>query len=80
MTDQETIDKLIEMRLIIMADASRSQTMDPSMKGDSFEDLFGLLVDVEYSSQKNNRLKRLIHNAEFDQPSASIADIDYSSE
>ena len=79
MTNQATIDKLIEMRLTTMADAFRSQTMDPSMKGIPFEDRFGLLVDVEYSSRKNNRLKRLIHNAEFDQPSASIADIDYSS-
>ena len=77
MTDQATIDKLIEMRLTTMADAFRSLTMDPSMKGIPFEDRFGLLVDVEYSSRKNNRLKRLIHNAEFDQPSASIADIDY---
>lgn len=80
MTNQATIDKLIEMRLTTMADAFRSQTMDPSMKGIPFEDRFGLLVDVEYSSRKNSRLKRLIHNAEFDQPSASIADIDYSSE
>lgn len=76
MTNQATIDKLIEMRLTTMADAFRSQTMDPSMKGIPFEDRFGLLVDVEYSSRKNNRLKRLIHNAEFDQPSASIADIE----
>ncbi len=36
MTDQTTIDELIEMRHTIMADASRSQTMDPSMKGDPF--------------------------------------------
>lgn len=79
MTDQATIDKLIEMRLTTMADAFRSQTADPSMKGIPFEDRFGLLVDVEYSSRKNNRLKRLIHNAEFDQPSVSIADIDYTS-
>lgn len=79
MTDQATIDKLIEMRLTTMADAFRSQTMDPSMKGIPFEDRFGLPVDVEYGSRKNNRLKRLIHNAEFDQPSAGIADIDYSS-
>ena len=29
MTNQATIDKLIEMRLTTMADAFRSQTMDP---------------------------------------------------
>ena len=79
MTNQVTIDKLLEMRLTTMADAFRAQATDPSMRDLPFEDRFGLLVDVEYSSRKNNRLKRLIHNAEFDQPSASIADIDYTS-
>ncbi len=79
MTNQATIDKLIEMRLTSMADAFRSQTQDPSMKEISFEDRFGFLVDTEYSSRKNNRLKRLIKNAGFDQPLASIVDIDYSS-
>ena len=79
MTNQATIDKLIEMRLTSMADAFRIQVDDPSMKEVSFEDRFGLLVDTEYSNRKSNRLKRLIKNAEFDQPSASIADIDYTS-
>lgn len=31
-----------------------------------------------FSSRKNNRLKRLIHNAGFDQPEASIMDINYT--
>lgn len=79
MTNQATIDKLLEMRLTTMADAFRSQISDPSMREVSFEDRFGLLVDVEYTNRKNNRLKRLIRNAAFDQPSASIADIDYIS-
>lgn len=79
MTNQVTIDKLLEMRLTTMADAFRPQAADPSMRELPFEDRFGLLVDVEYSSRKNNRLRRLIHNAEFDQPSASITDIDYTS-
>lgn len=79
MTNQATIDKLIEMKLTAMADLFRSQTSDPSMREVSFEDRFGLLVDVEYTSRKNNRLKRLIKKAEFDQPTASIADIDYTS-
>ena len=79
MTNQATIDKLVEMRLTSMADAFRIQTEDPSMKEVSFEDRFGLLVDTEYSNRKSNRLRRLIKNAEFDQPSASVADIDYTS-
>ena len=79
MTNQSTIDKLIEMRLSSMADAFRNQLNDPKMKEVSFEDRFGMLIDIEYSSRKNNRLKRLIHNAGFDQPEASIMDIDYTS-
>ncbi len=38
----------------------------------------GLLVDIEYTSRKNNRLKRLIHGANFDQSYAHIADINYN--
>ena len=59
MTNQSTIDKLIEMRLTAMADAFRIQMDDPAMKEVPFEDRFGMLVDVEYSNRKNNRLKRL---------------------
>lgn len=57
MTNQSTIDKLIEMRLSSMADAFRNQLNDPKMKEVSFEDRFGMLIDIEYSSRKNNRLK-----------------------
>lgn len=49
------------------------------MKDVPFEDRFGMLVDIEYSSRKNNRLKRLIRNAELDQSGASIIEIDYTS-
>ena len=79
MTNQSTIDKLIEMRLTAMADAFRNQTGDPRLKEVPFEDRFGMLVDIEFSSRKNNRLKRLIRNATFDQPDASIMDINYTS-
>ena len=79
MTNQSTIDKLIEMRLTAMADAFRNQQNDPKFKEIPFEDRFGMLVDIEFNSRKNNRLKRLIHNAGFDQPEASIMDINYTS-
>lgn len=78
MTNQSTMDKLIEMRLTTMADAFRSQLNDPKFKEVPFEDQFGMLVDIEYSSRKNNRLKRLIKNAGFDQPEANIMDINYT--
>ena len=79
MINQCTNDKLIEMRLTAMADAFRIQMDDPTMKEISFEDRFGMLVDVEYTSRKNNRLKRLIRNAGLEQSDACIAGIDYTS-
>ncbi len=56
MTNQSTIDKLIEMRLIAMADAFHSQMDDPKLREVFFDDRFGILVDIEFSSRKNNRL------------------------
>lgn len=79
MTNQSTLDKLIEMRFTAMADAFRAQLADTSMKEMPFEDRMGILVDIEYNSRKRNRLTRLIKNAHFDQPEASIVDIDYTS-
>ena len=67
MINQSTIDKLIEMRLTAMSDAFRIQMDDIKMQDVPFEDRFGMLVDVEYTSRKNNRLKRLIRNAELEQ-------------
>ena len=75
MTTQNTIDKLIEMRLTSMSDAFRTQISDPRIKKIPFEDRFGMLVDIEYS----NSLKHLIRNAGFDQPDAYIGDINYTS-
>ena len=77
MTTQSTMDKLIEMRLTSMSDAFRTQLEDPKMKEIPFEDRFGMIVDIEYTSRKNSRLKRLIKNAEFEQPDATIAAVDY---
>lgn len=77
MTNQSTMDKLIEMHMTPMADTFRIQMKDPSMKEVPFEDRFGMIVDAEYTARKNNRLKRLIRNADFEQPEASVAAIDY---
>jgi len=77
MINESTNNKLIEMHLTAMADAFRIQLNDKTMKDVPFDDRFGMLVDVEYTSRKNNRLKRLIRNAELEQPDACIAGIDY---
>jgi len=77
MTNEETIGKLIEMRLTAMANAFREQMNTPNTANLSFEDRFGLLTDIEWTSRKNNRLKKLMRSARFDQPQAHIADINY---
>lgn len=78
MTNQSTIDKLIEMRLTAMADAFRIQIDDPAMKEVPFEDRFGMLVDVEYSNRKNNRLKRLSLNSQMPASQRLITILDES--
>ena len=79
MTNQATIDKLLEMKLRAMSDAFILQMNDPQMQDVPFEDRFGILVDAEYTNRKNNGLKRLIKRAALDQPEAHISAIDYTS-
>jgi DNA replication protein DnaC len=47
------------------------------MKDFSFEERFGMMVDAEWSSRKNNRLARIISNASFPMPGACIENIEY---
>ena len=78
MINNSTIDKLIEMRLVPMADAYIAQMNDKLMQDIPFDDRFGMLVDILYVTRKNNAIKRIIHNAELEQPDACIAGIDYT--
>lgn len=60
MTNEATMNKLIEIHFTAMADAFRIQLQDNALNHLSFEERLGLLVDTEYSSRKNNRLHKLI--------------------
>jgi hypothetical protein len=79
MMNQPTFEKLVQMRMSAMADAYRQQEEDPAAAGLPFEERMGFLVDAEYWSRHNNRLKRNIHKAMLDQPQASLSDINYTS-
>ena len=61
------------------ANAFRNQLNDPKFKEVPFEDYFGMLVDIEFRNRKNNRQKRLVRNARFNQLEANIMDINYTS-
>lgn len=77
MLTETTVNKLQEMKLSVMAKAFRAQLTDPNLQGMSFEDRFGLIVDQEWTSRKNNHLKRLIEQARFSDPGACVEDIEY---
>jgi DNA replication protein DnaC len=65
------------MNLSVMAQSFQTQMTDPAFAELGFEDRFGMLVDAEWSSRKNNRLKRLIRNAAYEFLNAAIEDIEY---
>ena len=78
MLDQMTLNKLHEMRLSAMAEAFRNQIQDQALAGLSFEERFGLIVDIEWAKRKNNRLTRLIRSAGFSDNSACIENVEYA--
>ncbi|WP_027351962.1 IS21-like element helper ATPase IstB [Desulfotomaculum nigrificans] len=77
MTNESTLSKLNDMRLTAMAETYRKQLHDTDYQELSFEDRFSLLVDVEWSRRKNNKLDRLIKGAQFRYNQACIEDIEY---
>ena len=57
MLTDNTVNKLNEMKLTTMSRVFKEQLTDPNITNLSFEDRFGLLVDQEWASRKNNHLK-----------------------
>jgi DNA replication protein DnaC len=80
MLSNETVSKLYEMHMGTMAAAFSAQLADAQFHELSFEERFSMLVDTEWSSRKSNHLQRLIRNAGYSIPGASIEDISYSPE
>jgi len=77
MLDNNTASKLREMKMGVMATAFNRQLSDKAVSELSFEERVGLMVDAEWTSRRNNRLNRLIRNAGFSEPGASVEDIEY---
>ena len=79
MLNNATIDKLLIMKLKVIADAYIVQEQDPSYRDVPFSDRFSMLVDAQYNQRQDNRMKRLVKAASLDQPDASVMNIDYHS-
>ena len=77
MVTNETISKLQDMHLGVMARRFKEQLNDPAVKELSFEDRFGILVDTEWTARKGNHMVRLIKKAGYAIPSACVEDIEY---
>lgn len=77
MLNENTTNKLHDMRLSVMASAFREQSMDNNFSDMSFEERFGLLVDSEWTARKNNRLAKLIRTADYALPDACVENIEY---
>ena len=75
--NSETLRKLKEMKLSAMAESYEEQLSNSDYKAMTFDDRFNLMVDQEYYRRKNNKYKRLLNQARFSEPSASIEDIEY---
>jgi len=74
---EDTKRKMIELHLSAMKEALEQQLLDPNTFSMTFEDRLGLLIDAEYTSRRNNKLKRLMRNAGFADQSACIEALDY---
>ena len=72
MLSNETVRKLQEMHLGVMAEAFSTQLQDSQFQTVSFEDRFAMLVDAEWSARKSNRLTRLIRNAGYADPAPGL--------
>ena len=77
MLDHNTAAKLKQMKMSVMSSAFRDQLDGSKFSELSFEERVGLMVDAEYTSRRNNRLKRLMRQAGFAEPEACLEDIEY---
>jgi DNA replication protein DnaC len=73
---EQTMEKLVSMKLQGMAEALRRWLERPKEKDMTPADLIGLLADAEWNHREQKRLSARLRNARFRQD-ASIEDIDY---
>ena len=75
--NQQTIDKLKELKLHGLAAAWVEQQTLTDYAGLGFDERLGLLVDAEWLTRNNVRLKRNVKEAHLKLDSACLEDLDY---
>ena len=76
MLNNPTLDKLRELKLSGMAEAFTEQLQQPSLDL-SFEERLGFLIEREWLTRENRRLKRRLQQAQL-KDNACIEDVNYS--
>ncbi len=79
MLDQQTLEKLAQMRLSAMGQEYRRQLESSDRNALSFEERFAMLTDAEWINRQNNRLKRLLNKASLRIQDACLEDLDFES-
>lgn len=74
--NNQTMEKLYQMRLDIMAEAFKEQMSTAAKSSLSFEERFAMIVDREWTFRENRKLQTRVKAARLKQ-NASIEDIDY---
>lgn len=77
MLNQQTIDRLHQMRLTGIAEAFASQMQKNDFHDYTFEERLGLLVEYEWTMRQNKRLARLLQQARL-RLQACMEDINYT--
>jgi DNA replication protein DnaC len=75
MTDEETIQKLMSMRLVTMAQAFRDLLTQAPGSQMSFSELVALMVDREWTDRDNRKLARLMRAARLSVTDASLENV-----
>jgi DNA replication protein DnaC len=75
MTDEETIQKLMNMRLVTMAQAFRDLLTQAPGSQMSFSELVAIMIDREWTDRENRKLARLLRAARLSVTDASLENV-----
>jgi DNA replication protein DnaC len=78
MLNNQTVEKLKEMKLNVMAKMLCEP--DSQLRTLSFEERLGLMVEKEWLAKKNSRIQRLLKSASLGIGNARVEDIKYSAD
>jgi len=76
MLNEPTREKLVGLRLGVMAEAWAQQQRDPRITELSFDERLGMLVDAGHDARHSRRLARLLKDAELRIATACLEDLD----